>query len=162
MRLLAVLLSIFIFSTAFSYEDHVQYDNGYYYVIIKKERFDRVNAELVEQINKHGWQVIHTIDVSKTANLKSPYKTYLLCRGDYLEKGVNYFKLIGVIIPCRIAIFQEKDYIKIAVEDIREIAKIYRKNSKFYRFMMDVEFEMIDILNKTADRFSKKQLIPQY
>ncbi len=155
--------AILMFSTfAFSYEDHVQYESGYYYVVIKKEKFDRVNAELIEQINKHGWQVIHTINVDKTINISKPYKTHLLCRGDYLKKGLEYFKLIGVIIPCRITIFQDKDYIKIAVEDIREIAKMYRKNSKFYRFMMDVEFEMIDILNRTADKFSKKQLIPQY
>ncbi len=46
-------LAILIFSTfAFSYEDHVQYESGYYYVIIKKEKFDRVNAELIEQINE--------------------------------------------------------------------------------------------------------------
>ena len=162
MKAVIFMVVLLISSLSFSYEDHVQYESGYFYVIIKKADFDRVNAELVEQIQEHGWQVIHTINVDKTANLKVPYKTHLLCRGDYLEKGYNLFKLVGALIPCRIAIFQEKDYIKIAVEDIREVSEMYKPDPKFYRFMIDIEHEMIDILNKTADKFQKKRLIPQY
>ncbi len=162
MRTIFVMLYLIMVSFSFAYEDHVQYEHGYFYVIIEKEKFNKVNAELLQQIENHGWEVIYTMNVDQTTKSKIPYKTHLLCKRDYLKEGLSKFKLVGVIIPCRIAIFQEKDYIKIAVEDIREIVKMYKPSSEFYRFIINVEHEMIDILNSTADQFSKKRLIPQY
>ncbi len=157
-----IMLVLFVISISVAYEDHVKYEHGYFYVVIEKEKFSSVNSELLQQIENHGWEVIYTMNVDRTTKTASPYKTHLLCRRDYLREGLKKFKLIGVIIPCRIAIFQEKDHIKIAVEDIREIVEMYKPDPEFYRFIITVEHEMIDILNRTADAFSKKRLIPQY
>ncbi|NPA51422.1 MAG: DUF302 domain-containing protein [Aquificae bacterium] len=162
MKTIAIVITLFFLGYSYGYEDHVKYEHGYFYVIIDKEKFGSVNSELLQQIENHGWEVIYTMNVDRTTKTNTPYKTHLLCKRDYLREGLETFKLIGVIIPCRIAIFQEKNYVKIAVEDIKEIVKKYNPNPKFYRFITAIEQEMIDILNRTANEFSKKRLIPQY
>ncbi|MBK3332686.1 DUF302 domain-containing protein [Persephonella atlantica] len=152
---------LLVFSVVYSYEDFVQYEKGYYYVVINRGSFENVNSKLIEEITLHGWDVIHTINVDKTTGIKTPYKTHLLCKSKYLKKGLEKFKSIGVIIPCKMAIFVEGNTIKIMVEDVTEYAKIYRPEDKeFYRFLSKVKDEMIDILNKTAGRFMKSRYTP--
>ncbi len=160
--LLLTLLPLFILlQKALSYEDFVQYEKGYYYVVITKGSFKAVNAKLIEEINNHKWDVIHTINLDKTASLKTPYKTHLLCKKDYLQKGVSIFKPIGVIIPCKMAIYTEGSKIKILVEDVAEFAKIYKPEDKsFSKFLNKVKDEMIDILNKTAGKFMSSKYTP--
>ncbi len=163
MMLVNVVLSFILFVAlkAYGYEDFVQYQKGYYYVVIKKGSFKSVNAKLIEEIQSHNWEVIHTINVDKTAKLKTPYKTHLLCKGDYLKKGVGIFKPIGVIIPCKLAVYVEGSSVKILVEDVMELAKIYAPGDEtFKRFLSKVKEEMIDILNKTAARFHKSKYTP--
>ncbi|NPA54540.1 MAG: DUF302 domain-containing protein [Aquificae bacterium] len=144
-----------------AYEDLVQYEKGYYYVVLNKGSFKIVNSKLIEEIHNHGWDVIHTINVDKTSKIKAPYKTHLLCKSKYLEKGIKVFKPIGVIIPCKMAIYVEGNKIKILVEDVMELAKIYASdNPDFNKFLLKVKEEMIDILNKTASRFQKSKYTP--
>jgi len=155
------ILVMFSFSSSTAYEDFVQYEKGYYFVVIKKGSFNAVNSKLKEEIQNHGWDIIHTINVDKTAKIKTPYKTHLLCKADYLKKGVNIFEPIGVIIPCKMAVYVEGNKIKILVEDVMELGKIYAPNNKkFNSFLLKVKDEMIDILNRTAGRFMSSKYTP--
>ncbi len=157
----SLVLTGFLGASSFAYEDFTEYENGYYYVVIKKGSFKAVNAKLIEEIHNHGWEVIHTINVDKTAKIKTPYKTHLLCKGEYLKKGVGIFKNIGVVIPCKLAIYVEGNKIKILVEDVMELSKIYApENKTFRKFLMKVKDEMIDILNRTAGKFMKSKYTP--
>ncbi|SNZ11408.1 Uncharacterized conserved protein, DUF302 family [Persephonella hydrogeniphila] len=156
-----VLSFIFLFSLSYSYEDFVQYEKGYYYVEIKKGSFENVNSKLLEEIKAHQWDVIHTINVDKTVKMKSFYKTHLLCKAKYLREGVQRFKAIGVIIPCKMAIFTDGNTVKIMVEDVSEYGKIYAPgNREFEKFLIKVRDELIDILNRTASRFMKSKYTP--
>jgi len=160
MKKFLILISFFtLFSLA---KAEVQYEKGYYYVEIKNQKFDKVNAVLLNSIKENGWNVIHTINVDKTAKTKYPYKTHLLCRGDYLQKAVNQYKSVGIIIPCRIAIFQEGNSIKIMVEDVSEANNTYGiKDETFKNFLIKVSEEMKKILNDTESHIEKPQLFPQ-
>ncbi len=163
MRIFKTLLIFFtVFSLkAFGYEDFVQYEKGYYYITVKGISPKAVNAKLIEEITNHRWDVIHTINVDKTANLKTFYKTHLLCKSKYLKKGVELFKPIGIIIPCKMSIFTEKNSVKVLVEDVSEFSKIYApKDKNFEKFMLKVKEEMIDILNRTAAKFQKSKYTP--
>ena len=163
MRIFKALLIFFIvFSLkAFGYEDFVQYEKGYYYITVKGVSPKAVNAKLIEEITNHKWDVIHTINVDKTVKSKTPYKTHLLCKAKYLKKGVEYFKPIGVIIPCKMAIFVDGNNVVIMVEDVMELGKIYApEDKKFEKFLRQVKSEMIDILNKTAARFMSSKYTP--
>lgn len=157
---LTVLLVVF-FLKSYGYEDFVQYEKGYYYIEIKGESVKSVNAKLLEEITNHNWDVIHTINVDKTAGLNTFYKTHLLCKSDYLKKGVKLFKPIGIIIPCKMSIFVDGNTVKVLVEDVSEFSKIYApKNKNFEKFILKVKEEMIDILNRTASRFGKSKYTP--
>ncbi|WP_457621401.1 DUF302 domain-containing protein [Persephonella sp.] len=162
MRFIQAYLTVLVlFFTSFSYEDFVQYEKGYYYVIIKQGSFKAINGELKSQIMDHGWDIVHTINVDKTVRSKKPYKTHLLCKATYLKKGVKLFDPIGVIIPCKMAIKVEGSYVKIMVEDVSEYAKIYAPgDERFSKFLDKIKKEMIDILNKTASRFMKSKYTP--
>jgi uncharacterized protein (DUF302 family) len=152
---------VFLFSFSYGYEDFVQYERGYYYVEIKKGSFENVNSKLIEEIKAHGWDVIHTINVDKTVKMKSFYKTHLLCKAKYLKKGIERFKAIGVIIPCKMAVYSEGNKVKIMVEDVSEYGRIYAPEDKeFRRFLIKVRDELIDILNRTASRFMKSRYTP--
>jgi uncharacterized protein (DUF302 family) len=154
---------IFFVSFSKAYEDHLKYEKGYYYVLIKKGSFKRINAKLIEIANKHGWDVVHTLNVDKTLNLKTPYKTHLLCKKSKLEHGYSYFKAIGILAPCRIAIYRDGKYIKIATEDLMETAtKFQPEDKEFFNCIRRVQNELLDILNSTANEFERKALIPQY
>ena len=160
MRAIIIAIALLI-GYSYAYEDFVQYEKGYYYVIIKKGSFKVINAKLQEEIANHGWDVIHTINVDKTVKSKAPYKTHLLCKAKYLKQSVQYFKPIGVIIPCKIAIFVDGNNVVIMVEDVMELAKIYAPgNKKFEAFLNQVKDEMIDILNRTAARFMSSKYTP--
>ncbi|NPA17355.1 DUF302 domain-containing protein [Persephonella sp.] len=155
------LAVLFIFFGSQAYEDFVQYEKGYYYVEIKKGSFKAVNAKLLEEISSHGWDVIHTINVDKTVGMKKPYKTHLLCKSSYLKQGIERFKPIGIIIPCKMAIFSDGNSIKIMVEDVTEYGDLYGKgNPEFRKMLYRVKEEMIDILNKTAGKFMKSRYTP--
>ena len=158
------VLTVFLLTSfSFAYEDHLQYEKGYYYVLIKKGNFKSVNAKLVEISHKYGWDVVHTLNIDKTLNLKIPYKTHLLCKKSRLEHGYSYFKAIGILAPCRIAIYREGKYIKIATEDLMEMAKRFQPEDKeFFNCIRRVQNELLDILNDTANEFERKKLIPQY
>ncbi len=157
----AYLTVLFLIFSAFSYEDFVQYEKGYYYVVITQGSFKAVNGELKSQIMDQGWDIVHTINVDKTVRSKKPYKTHLLCKASYLKKGIKLFDQIGVIIPCKMAIKVEGSYIKIMVEDVTEYSKIYAPgDKKFSKFLEKVNKEMIDILNKTASKFMKSRYTP--
>ncbi len=154
-------ITLFLIDISRGYEDFVQYEKGYYYITVKKGSFKSVNAKLIEEIRNHGWDIIHTINVDKTADLSFPYKTHLLCKRGYLKKGVKLFKPIGVIIPCKMAIFVEGNKIKVLVEDVTELGKSYAPNDKnFKKFLLKVKDEMVDILNRTANKFSKSRYTP--
>ncbi len=158
---ISLISALFIILNAYSYQDFVQYEKGYYYVIINKGSFKTVNSELKSQIIEHGWDIVHTINVDKTVKSKKPFKTHLLCKAKYLKKGVKLFEPIGVIIPCKMAIKVEGSYIKIMVEDVTEFANIYAPGDENVRkFLNKVKKEMIDILNKTAARFMKSKYSP--
>ena len=158
-----LFLSFFLllFSFSYGYEDFVQYEKGYYYVVITKGSFKNVNSKLLEEIRMQGWDVIHTINVDKTAEMKSPYKTHLLCKAEYLREGIEKFRPIGVIIPCKMAIYVEGSKIKIMVEDVSEYPDIYApENIQFKKFMLKVRDELISILNRTAGRFMESRYTP--
>ncbi len=153
---------LLIFSVSKAYEDHLNYEKGYYYVLIKKGSFEKVNAKLIEMAQKYGWDVVHTLNIDKTLNLKTPYKTHLLCKKERLEHGYEYFKAIGILTPCRIAIYRDGKYIKIATEDLMEIALRFQpENKEFFNCIRRVQNEMLNILNDTANEFERKRLIPQ-
>ena len=159
--LLFLVLPLFILK--FSFAGNVEYEKGYYYVVIKNGNFERVNAVLQQEIQNHKWGIIHTMNVDKTIKSNIPHKTYLLCRADYLSEGIQFNKeVISVLIPCRISIYQDKNDIKILVEDVEAASKTFGvEDQKFKVFLRQVTDEMKSILQKTADRFEKKSLIPQ-
>ncbi|MEJ5172995.1 MAG: DUF302 domain-containing protein [Hydrogenothermaceae bacterium] len=140
----------------------VTFEKGYYYVVIKNANFDAVNNVLQNEIKNHKWGVIHTMNVDKTTNSPVPHKTYLLCRSDYLSQGIKFNKdIVSVIIPCRISIYQDKNDIKILVEDVGAYTQIFGiEDPKFKGFLNQVSDEMRSILQKTADQFGKKQNFP--
>lgn len=165
MKLIKLFILILLLSfPSFSTENYgeVQYEKGFYYVVIKNAKFDAVNGVLQNQIKEHRWGIIHTMNVDKTINSPIPHKTYLLCRADYLDKGIKFNKdIVSVIIPCRISIYQEKNDIKILVEDVGAYNSIFAiEDPKFKGFLNQVSEEMKSILQKTADNFSKKQNFP--
>jgi len=90
-----------------SFGGEVNFEKGYYYVVIKKGDFDKVNAVLQQEIQNHKWGIIHTLNVDKTIKSNTPHKTCLLCRTDYLTEGINNKDVISVLIPCRISIYQD-------------------------------------------------------
>ncbi len=126
MRFFKALIIFFVifFFPSYGYEDFVQYEKGYYFVEIKGASAKTVNAKLIEEINSHRWDIIHTINVDKTAGLKSFYKTHLLCRGDYLKKGLKIFKPIGIIISCKMSILLKGIALKFSL-------KMYQNYLKF-------------------------------
>lgn len=90
---LTLLLSIYSVLAA-----EVQFEKGYYYVVIKNGNFDKVNEVLKSEIENHKWGVIHTMNVDKTVKSNTPHKTYLLCRADYLTEGLKFNKdIISVL-----------------------------------------------------------------
>ncbi|RUM48462.1 MAG: DUF302 domain-containing protein [Hydrogenothermus sp.] len=162
LKLLLVLVLLLTVSV-YSYEDDVQHDNGYYYIIIKNKSPKLVNAIVVEEIYKAEWDIVTTINVDKTSNLKTFYKTHLICQENYLSKGVRKFKEIGNLIPCRITVLVEGTKVKVMAEDIEEIAKIYGiKDKEFLAFLKKVQDELVSILVKTASRLSPKTFKPMY
>lgn len=140
----------------------VQFEKGYYYVIIKNANFDKVNDVLKSEIQNHKWGIIHTMNVDKTIKSQIPHKTYLLCRADYLTEGIKFDKeVISVLIPCRISIYQDKNGVKIVVEDVEAAASTFGiEDKRFKAFLKQVTEEMKSILQKTADNFEKRQNMP--
>jgi uncharacterized protein (DUF302 family) len=165
MKALKIILTfILIISTyVYSYEDDVQHEKGYYYIIIKNKSPKIVNAVVAEEIYKSQWDIVATINVDKTTNLKTFYKTHLICQEDYLSMGVRKFKEIGNLIPCRITVLVEGTKVKVMVEDVEEIAKIYGiKDKEFLKFLKKVQDELITILVKTSSRLAPKTFKPMY
>ncbi|MCX7759611.1 MAG: DUF302 domain-containing protein [Hydrogenothermaceae bacterium] len=165
MKLLKFIFGILFFALGFASAENfgeVTFEKGYYYVIIKDAKFDAVNNVLQSEIKNHKWGVIHTMNVDKTINSPIPHKTYLLCRSDYLSQGIRFNKdIVSVIIPCRISIYQDKNDVKILVEDVGAYTQIFGINDpKFKGFLNQVSDEMKSILQKTADHFGKKQNFP--
>lgn len=158
------ILLFFTFVGLSSAQDYgnVQFEKGYYYVVIKNAKFDAVNSILQGEIKSHKWGVIHTINVDKSTNSPVPHKTYLLCRSDYLERGIRFNKnVISVVIPCRISIYQDGNNVKILVEDVEGYNNMFGiEDTMFKSFLAQVSEEMKSILQKTADRFHKKQNFP--
>ena len=158
-----IMLTLIFSYKSFSWEDFVDHKSGYYYVVLENANFDRVNAKLVEKIEQNNWHIIHTLNVDKTINSKTPYKTHLLCSKERLKNGVGYFKPIGLIAPCRIAIYKDGHDVVIMTEDLEEVIQLYKpKNKKAYECIKRVQKEMIQILNATANEFKRKAHIPQY
>jgi len=144
----SLFLILFMTSLSLAYEDHLKYEKGYYYVLIKKGSFERVNAKLIEIAQKYGWDVVHTLNVDKTLNLKIPYKTHLICKKSRLEHGYSYFKAIGILAPCRIAIYRDGKYIKIATEDLMEMATRFKpEDQEFFNCIRRVQNELLNILH---------------
>jgi hypothetical protein len=158
------LLSLLILiNLAFSYEEEIQHENGYYYVIIKKTTPKKVNAAIVESIYAHDWDVVHTVNVDLTTGLKTFYKTHLICKESYLSKGVKIFPEIGNLIPCRISVVAQGSDVKVMVEDVEEIAKLYKvEDKKFYDFIRKVQLEINDILLRAAAEIEPKTFKPMY
>ena len=165
MKALNFLLVLVLLLTAHvhSYEDDIQHYKGYYYIIIKNKSPKLVNATVVEEIYKAGWDIVATVNVDKTSNLKTFYKTHLICQENYLSKGVRKFKEIGNLIPCRITVLVEGSKVKVMVEDVEEIAKVYGiKDKGFLTFLKKVQDELVSILIKTSSRLSPKTFKPMY
>lgn len=163
LRLFLLMFTFLIFEGAKA-ERHgeVNFEKGYYYVIIKSASFESVDNVLQNEIKNHKWGIIHTINVDKTVNSPIAHKTYLLCRSDYLEQGVKFNKdVVSVIIPCRISIYQDKNDVKILVEDVSAYNQIFGISDKRFRsFLNQVGEEMKSILQKTANEFGRKQNFP--
>ncbi len=159
--LFALFIPLLLLNFAISGE--VTFEKGYYQVVIKNGNFDRVNAVLQQEIQNHKWGIIHTMNVDKTIKSKTPHKTYLLCRSDYLSEGIKFNReVISVLIPCRISIYQDKNNIKIIVEDVESAASHFGINdTKFNAFLRQVSDEMKSILEKTSNHFDKESLKPQ-
>lgn len=164
-----IFSTIFLLLIMFTYgtskadrHGEVTFEKGYYYVIVKNAKFEAVDNVLQNEIKNHKWGIIHTMNVDKTINSTIPHKTYLLCRSDYLEQGVRYNKdIVSVIIPCRISIYQDKNDVKILVEDLSSYNQIFGINDqKFKAFLNQVGEEMKSILQKTANEFGRKQNFP--
>ncbi|WP_457639170.1 DUF302 domain-containing protein [Persephonella sp.] len=148
---------LFVFGLSYGNWEGVKEGKGYYYVEIEDSSFEEVNTQLLKEIKRYGWDVIHTINVDKTADRKEPYKTHLLCKSKYLKKGVERFKPIGIIIPCKMAVFAEGNTVKIMVEDIKEYGKVYGVNDKEFLKVLDkVNEEMKSILRRTYLKFTEK------
>lgn len=163
LKTLTFLFVLFILSTAKAEKyGEVTFEKGYYFVVIKNAKFEAVDNVLQNEIKNHRWGIIHTMNVDKTINSPTPHKTYLLCRSDYLEQGIKFNRdIVSVIIPCRISIYQDKNDIKILVEDVSTYNQIFGINdSKFRNFLNQVGDEMRSILQKTANEFGKKQNFP--
>jgi len=119
MKKVLLILVLPLLMLKLSFGGEVNFEKGYYYVVIKKGNFDKVNAVLQQEIQNHKWGIIHTMNVDKTIKSNTPHKTYLLCRADYLTEGIKFNKdVISVLIPCRISIYQNKNDVKILVEDV--------------------------------------------
>jgi uncharacterized protein (DUF302 family) len=162
-KFLGFLVVVLFLSISSLKAAEVQFEKGYYYVIIKNANFDKVNETLKSEIENQKWGIIHTMNVDKTVKSQIPHKTYLLCRSDYLTEGLKFDKnVISVLIPCRISIYQEKNNIKIVVEDVEATASNFGvEDKRFKAFLKQVTEEMKTILQKTADHFEKRQNIPQ-
>jgi len=157
------LFFIFLVEKGYSYEDDVMHERGYYYVIFTKASISQINKVLEKYIYQHGWEIVKVMNVDKTAGLKSYYKTFLICKADYLKQGVHHFKEIGNLIPCRITVMAQGSKIKVMVEDVVEIAKLYgNKDNKFDYFINKVQFELNDILSKTKNELEPRTFLPQY
>lgn len=162
MKKLTSLIVVLFFLITSLKATEVQFERGYYYVLIKGANFDRVNEVLKTEIENHKWGIIHTMNVDKTVKSQTPHKTHLLCRADYLTEGLKFDKeIISVLIPCRISIYQDKNNIKIVVEDVEAAASTFGvDDKKFKTFLKQVTEEMKSILQKTADHFEKRQNMP--
>jgi uncharacterized protein (DUF302 family) len=65
------------------------------------------------------------------------------------------------LIPCRISIYQDKNSIKILVEDVEASSSNFGvEDKRFKAFLRQVTEEMKSILQKTADHFEKRQNNP--
>lgn len=164
MKILTLIAFLYILTGIAKADQHgqVTFEKGYYFVIIKNANFDAVDNVLKNEIKNHKWGIVHTINVDKTINSPVSHKTYLLCRSDYLGQGIKFNRdIISVIIPCRISIYQDRNDVKILVEDTSAYNQIFEiKDDKFKAFLNQVTEEMKSILQKTADQFGRKQNFP--
>jgi uncharacterized protein (DUF302 family) len=130
---------------------------------IKKASFKKANAVLQENVAKYGWDIVHTINVDKTAKIKTPYKTHLLCKAKHLKEGVKVYKNIGLLIPCKITIRPDGAKIKVMVEDVVQLADAYNiKDKKIIGFLKQVQLELISILENTKHQLEPRGFLPQY
>ncbi len=161
--LLFFYLLLILVVKSYGYEENVHYKDGYYYITLKKASFKKANAILQENIAKYNWDIVHTINVDKTAKIKTPYKTHLLCKAKYLKEGVKTFRNIGLLIPCKITIRTEGAKIIVMVEDVVELAKTYGiKDKKILNFLKKVQNELIGILETTKNQLEPRGFLPQY
>jgi uncharacterized protein (DUF302 family) len=163
MKKVLLILVLPLLMLKLSFGGEVNFEKGYYYIVIKNGNFDKVNAVLQQEIQNHKWGIIHTMNVDKTIKSNTPHKTYLLCHADYLTEGIKFNKdVISVLIPCRISIYQDKNDVKILVEDVEAASTNFGiEDKKFKAFLRQVADEMKSILQKTSDHFEKKSLTPQ-
>ncbi|MCL5264283.1 MAG: DUF302 domain-containing protein [Chloroflexi bacterium] len=89
------------------------------YTVATSKSFDQAVEAVNNAVANAGFRVLHTHDVQGTFREKgveiAPYKIVEVCNVKYAKQALAKDLLIGLMMPCKINVYTQKDQTKISL-----------------------------------------------
>lgn len=128
--------------------------NETYYITKKYQGdFSSALASIVDSLNQEGFGILTQIDVQETfkRKLNVDYSKYMIlgaCNPPNAYKALQAEKEIGLLLPCNVIIYEEKDSTFISIMK-PTAALTLSSNSEIYQIATEVEAKLLRALNNT-------------
>lgn len=127
------------------------------YYIRKKYQGDFSSAleSIVDSLNQEGFGILTQIDVQETLKrkLNLDYSKYMIlgaCNPPNAYKALQAEKEIGLLLPCNVIIYEEKDSTFISIMK-PTAALTLSSNSEISQIATEVEVKLLRALNNTIN-----------
>ena len=96
-----------------SRRENVMQDNGIGYTVEVSGQVDEVVTSLTQELKSRGFGVLSNIDVKKVIKEKigedmNDYVILDVCSPRHAKNALDAHKEVGLILPCKIAVFQDR------------------------------------------------------
>ena len=129
--------------------------NETYYITKKYQGdFSSALASIVDSLNQEGFGILTQIDVQETfkRKLNVDYSKYMIlgaCNPPNAYKALQAEKEIGLLLPCNVIIYEEKDSTFISI--MKPTALTLSSNSEISQIATEVEAKLLRALNNTIN-----------
>ena len=130
--------------------------NETYYITKKYQGdFSSALASIVDSLNQEGFGILTQIDVQETfkRKLNVDYSKYMIleaCNPPNAYKALQAEKEIGLLLPCNVIIYEEKDSTFISIMK-PTAALTLSSNSEISQIATEVEAKLLRALNNTIN-----------
>ncbi|MDG6907145.1 MAG: DUF302 domain-containing protein [Nitrososphaerota archaeon] len=125
------------------------------YTVKASAKVAEVVSKLTEELKSRGFGVLSNIDVRKTIKEKigedlNDYVILDVCNPGHAKKALDAHKEVGLILPCKITVFEDKGRTIVSLYKPTEALRV-TGFTDLESMASEVEKELVEVLNVIAN-----------